>query len=104
MKSSPYDLRQLYEDAVRRLPGVALRHLPLTLLADLMDPLERLAENLRNITRTPRSQASWDCYPPVKEPVFAVAAHLDGLSAGASLSIVPPQEVGICGVGVRVRD
>lgn len=60
MKSSPYDFRQHGEDAVWRLPEVALSHLPLTLLAELMDSLVRLAQILRNISRPSSSHAPCD--------------------------------------------
>ena len=86
MQSSPYDLRQLDEDTVRCLPEEALRHLTLTLLADLMDPLVRLAQNLPIITRPPSSHAPLDCYSPVQEPVPAVAATPDGPSDVAPAS------------------
>ena len=60
MKLSPHDLQQLDEDALRRLPEAALRHLSLTLLADLKEARERLAQNPRNSSRPPSSRPPWE--------------------------------------------
>ena len=53
VKLSPHDLQQLDEDALRRLPEDGLRHLALTLLADLKEARERLAQNPHNSSRPP---------------------------------------------------
>ena len=68
MKLSPHDLQQLDEDALRRLPEAALRHLSLTLLADLKEARERLAQNPRNSSRPPSSRPPWEHAPPADPP------------------------------------
>ena len=74
MKLSQHDLQQLDEDAVRRLPAEALRHLSLTLLADLKEARERLAQHPRNSSRPPSSRAPWEYDPPADQPAPAAAA------------------------------
>jgi transposase len=59
VKLSPHDLQQLDEDALRRLPAAGLRHLALTLLADLKEARERLAQNPHNSSRPPSSRPPW---------------------------------------------
>lgn len=68
MKLSQHDLQQLDEDALRRLPEAALRHLSLTLLADLKEARERLAQNPRNSSRPPSSRPPWEHDPPADPP------------------------------------
>lgn len=74
MKLSQHDLQQLDEDAVCRLSEAALRHLSLTLLADLKEARERLAQNPHNSSRPPSSRAPWDDDPPVAAPAPADTA------------------------------
>jgi len=88
MKLSQHDLQQLDEDAVCRLPEAALRHLSLTLLADLKEARERLAQNPHNSSRPPSSRAPWDDDPPVAEPASADTAP----EAAAPLPDVPPAD------------
>jgi transposase len=64
VKLSQHDLQQLDEDAVRRLPEERLRALSLTLLADLKEARERLAQNPSNSSRPPSSRAPWERSPP----------------------------------------
>jgi hypothetical protein len=68
VKLSQHDLQQLDEDAVRGLPEAALRHLTLTLLADLKEARERLAQNPRNSSRPPSSRSPWERGTPAAEP------------------------------------
>ena len=74
MKLSQHDLQQLDEDAVRRLPEAALRHLSQTLLADLKEACERLAQNPRNSSRPPSSRPPWEGGTPAAEPAPAATA------------------------------
>jgi transposase len=90
MKLSQHDLQQLDEDAVCRLPEAALRHLSLTLLADLKEARERLAQNPHNSSRPPSSRAPWDDDPPVAAPAPAPADTAP--EAAAPLPEVPPAD------------
>ena len=74
MKLSPHDLQQHDQDAVRRLPEAALRHLSLTLLANLKEARERLAQNPRNSSRPPSSRAPWEYDPPADQPALVDTA------------------------------
>ena len=60
MKLTPYDLRQLDDDVLRRLPEDALRALSATLLADLKEAQERLRQNPNNSSRPPSSRPPWE--------------------------------------------
>ena len=66
---------------MRRLPEAGLRHLALTLLADLKEARERLAQTPQNRSRPPSSRSPWECGVPVTalapeetEPPAAVLA------------------------------
>lgn len=96
MKLSPHDLQQLDEDAVRRLPEEALRHLSLSLLADLKEARERLAQNPRNSSRPPSSRPPWEYDPPTDQPApvdtapEAPAPPADALPADTPTTTPPP--------------
>lgn len=67
VKLSPHDLQQLDEDAVRCLPEAGLRHLALTLLADLKEARERLAQHPLNSSRPPSSRPPWERGAPAEK-------------------------------------
>jgi hypothetical protein len=85
VKLSLYDLQQLDEAALWRLPEAALRHLSQTLLADLKEARERLAQNPPNSTRPPSSRGPWEYDPPAEEP-----APADTAPAAAALPPAAP--------------
>lgn len=60
MKLSQHDLQQLDEDTLRQLPEAVLRPLSVSLLADLKEARERLAQNPTNSSRPPSSRAPWE--------------------------------------------
>lgn len=100
MKLSQHDLQQLDEDAVRRLPEAALRHLSLTLLADLKEARERLAQNPRNSSRPPSSRAPWERGTPAAEPAPSETAPESATTtpersaAEAPAAVTPPPGAG----------
>ena len=89
MKLSSHDLQKLDEDALRRLPEAALRHLSLTLLGDLKEARERLAQNLRNSSRPPSSRPPWEHDPPADPPG---PADQPALGAPAPPADAPPAD------------
>ena len=60
MELNDYSLRQMDEDAIRKLPEFAVRDLAVRLLKDLKEARERLNQNSRNSSRPPGSDAPWE--------------------------------------------
>lgn len=89
MKLSQHDLQQLDEDAVRRLPEEALRHLSLTLLADLKEARERLAQHPRNSSRPPSSRALDTCRQRGHSPWTYLVTAIADRRAGLPLAPLP---------------
>jgi hypothetical protein len=123
VKLSPHDLQQLDEDALRRLPAAGLRHLALTLLADLKEARERLAQNPHNSSRPPSSRPPWERgapadkaappetapapeppatapeSPPDAERPAAAATPLAATATRPAVKRQPGKQVGAPGVG-----
>ena len=60
MHLSDYDLKQLNEDGLRKLPAEPLIGLSVKLLADLKEARDRLNRNPQNSSQPPSSQAPWE--------------------------------------------
>ena len=90
MKLSPHDLQQLDEETLRQLPEAVLRPLSVSLLADLKEARERLAQTPTNSSRPPSSRAPWereapmadaDAEAPAAEPKKTRATGTEGPAA-----------------------
>jgi hypothetical protein len=84
VKLTPYDLRQLDEEFLRKLPEDALRSLSATLLADLKEAQERLRQSPSNSSRPPSSRPPWERGRSGSEPTSPASAPEPAASEGAS--------------------